>query len=349
MALRRASSDGVRGISPTNALAEAQASPSRPVNSPTTSSTTVSDGDLQRSQRQPAGARQRGDRAHPVTGPQQVVVEVRSADLELLAVADPGLRGDDDPGAAEVDPPAQVDVVAVERDRRVEAAERTEQVGPHQQARRGEHEDVADGVVLLLVVLAGLGDRVDLAEAVEAEPDVLEHGRVVPRDELGPHDAGVGAVQLLDEGPHGVRLEDHVVVAEAEEPALPLDEAQDLVGRRPEAGVGAEVADEGVGEALRDAAAEVLAGRVGRPAGQEEERVEVRVVLVGEGRERLLEPRARGMDDDDRDDRGRERGVGFHGGARLSAAGEGSPSRSCHLLVAARATEVRRSVRRCLQ
>ena len=220
--------------------------------------------DLQRAQRQPAAAGERGDRAHPVAGPQQVVVEVGPADLELLAVADPGLRGDDDAGAAEVDAPAQVDVVAVERDRRVEAAEGPEQVGAHEQARRREHEDVADGVVLLLVVLARLGDRVDLAEAVEAEPDVLEHARVVPRHELGPDDAGVGAVQLLDERAHGVGLEGDVVVAEAEEPAVALDEAEDLVGRRAEAGVGAEVADEGVGQALRDARLEVLAGRVVR-------------------------------------------------------------------------------------
>ena len=186
-----------------------------------------------------------------MAGPQQVVVEVGSADLQLLAVADPGLRGDDDARAAQVDAPAQVDVVAVERDRRVEAAEGAEQVGAHEQAGRGEDEDVADGVVLLLVVLARLGDRVDLAEAVEAEPDVLEDARVVPRHELGADDAGVGAVQLLDERPHGVRLEGDVVVAEAEEAAVALDEAEHLVGRGAEPGVGAEVADEGVGQAAQ--------------------------------------------------------------------------------------------------
>ena len=182
-------------------------------------------------------------------------MQVGPADVELLAVAGPGLRGDDDPSAAQVSPPAQVDVVAVERHRRVEAAERAEQVGPREQARRREDEDVADGVVLLLVVLARLGDRVDLAEAVEAEADVLEHAGVVPGDQLRPDEAGVGPVQLLDEHADRVGLEGDVVVAEAEEPAVTLDEAQHLVGRGAEAGVGAQVADEGVGQAARSISA----------------------------------------------------------------------------------------------
>ena len=160
-----------------------------------------------------------------MAGPQQIVVQVGPPHLELLAVADTGLRRDDDACAAQVDAPAQVDVVAVERDRRVEPAERSEEVGAHQEARRRHGEDVADGVVLLLVVLAGLGDRVDLPEAVEAEPDVLQHSGVVPGDELGPDDAGVGAVQLLDQHADGVMVEGDVVVAEAEEAAVALDEA----------------------------------------------------------------------------------------------------------------------------
>ena len=167
-----------------------------------------------------------------MAGAQQVVVEVGPADLQLLAVADPGLRGDDDAGAAQVDAPAQVDVVAVERDRRVEAAEGAEQVGPHEQARRREDEHVADGVVLLLVVLAGLGDRVDLAEAVEAEPDVLEHAGSSHETSFGPTTPAFERYSSSTSAAHGVGVEGHVVVAEAEEPAVALDEAQDLVGRR---------------------------------------------------------------------------------------------------------------------
>ena len=43
--------------------------------------------------------------------------------------------------------------------------------------------------MLLLVVLARLDDRVDLAESVEAEADVLQSARLVPVDELGPDEA----------------------------------------------------------------------------------------------------------------------------------------------------------------
>ncbi len=108
--------------------------------------------------------------------------------------------------------------------------------------------------MLLLVVLARLGDRLDLAEPVEAEPDVLEHAGVVPGDQLGTDEAGVRAVQLLDQQTHGVGLEGHVVVAEQEETAVALDEAEHLVGGRSEARVGPEVADEGVREPRRDLA-----------------------------------------------------------------------------------------------
>ena len=187
-----------------------------------------------------------------MAGPQHVVVEIRTADLELLTVAHAGLRGDHDAGPAQVDPPAQLDVVAVEVDRRVEAAQRPEQVGAYEQAGRREREHVADRIVLLLVVLARFGDRVDLAEAVEPEADVLEHGGVVPRHQLGADHAGVGSVELLDEHPHAVGVERHVVVAEQEEPGVALDQAQHLVRRRTEAGVVAEVAHERLRQAMRD-------------------------------------------------------------------------------------------------
>ena len=242
-------------------------------------------------------------------------MEVGPAHVELFAVAHGRLRSDDDPRTAQVGTPAQVDVVAVERHRGVEPPEGAEQVGPREEAGGREDEHVADGVVLLLVVLARLGDRLDLAEPVEAQPDVLEHARVVPRDELGTDDPGVRAVQLLDEQAHGVRVEGHVVVAEAEEAAVALDEPQHLVGGRAKAGVGAEVADEGVGETCRDLALEV--GDV--TTRQQEKGAEVGVVLVGERVDRLVEPAARGVDDDDPDDRRRERRVGFHGAVRLSA------------------------------
>ena len=111
----RASSAGVRGTGPTSARSDAHASPRRPVNSPTTSSATVSS--------TTSSSERSGSRAPPVSvATERMRWRARSRSwwrsgrrtLELLAVADAGLRGDDDAGAAEVGPPAQVDVVAVE-------------------------------------------------------------------------------------------------------------------------------------------------------------------------------------------------------------------------------------------
>ena len=132
-------------------------------------------------------------------------------------------------------------------------------------------------------------------------------------DELRSDDAGVRAVQLLDEGADGVGVEGDVVVAEAEEPVVALDEAQHLVGGDAEAGVGAERAHEGVGQVVRDQRGEVVAVGVDGLAGEQEQRVQVGVVLAGERLERLLEPGSRVVDDDDRDDGRRDRGVGLHG------------------------------------
>ena len=102
--------------------------------------------------------------------------------VQLLAMTHPGRRSDDHPGPADVHPPAQVDVVAVEADRRVEPAEGAEQVGPHEQAGRRDGEHVGDGVVLLLVDLADVGDRLDrFAEAVDVETDVLQDAGRRPR------------------------------------------------------------------------------------------------------------------------------------------------------------------------
>ena len=144
--------------------------------------------------------------------------------------------------------------------------------------------------MLLLVVLAGLGDRVDLPEAVDAQADVLQHGRVVPRDQLGSDDAGVRSVELLHEEAHGIGIEGHVVVAEAEEAALSLHQPEHLVGRHTEAGVGAEIPDERLRQPLDDAPMDIVAGTIGRCARQEEQGVEVGVVLVSERVEGLVEP-----------------------------------------------------------
>ena len=127
-------------------------------------------------QREPGAGREREHRAQPMTRTEQVVVEIRAPDLELLTVPDACRRGDHDPGPADVRAPAQVDVLAVERHRAIEAAERPEQVGAGEQAGRRHGEHVGDCVVLLLVVLALLDARRRLAEAVDVDADVLQDG-----------------------------------------------------------------------------------------------------------------------------------------------------------------------------
>ena len=91
-----------------------------------------------------------------MAGPHQPVAQVGSPLAQTADVAHPSRGDHDDTGAAVMDPPAQLGVLTVEVDRRVEAAELAEEVGAHEQVRRRQHEHVADAVVLFLVDLARL-------------------------------------------------------------------------------------------------------------------------------------------------------------------------------------------------
>ena len=272
--------------------------------------------ELDRASEQTRAAREGRHRAHPVAGTQGAVRHVGAAFRETLSVADRGVGSDDDPGPGVVGTPAQIDVLPVERDRRVEAAERPEQVGAHQQTGRREDEHVTHGVVLLLVELARLDDAVDLAETVEAEPDVLEQPRLVPVDELRPDDAGVRPEHLGDEQPDGIGGQRNIVVADQEEPVVALDEPEYLVDGVAEARCTGGRPDEGIGQDRTDARQGLL-GACLVSLGDQEQGAEVAVVLTGERCKRLLEPVARCMDDHDGHDRGNELGVRLHDGSRL--------------------------------
>ena len=211
----------------------------------------------------------------------------------------------------------------MEGDLRIEPAEGAEQVGTREQTGGRQHEHVADGVVLLLVGFARVDDRVDLAEAVETETDVLEHLRVVPLDELRPDHAGVGPEQLGHEQTHHVGRRRDVVVTQEEEPVVTLDEPEDLVERRPEAGVAGERTHERRGDHRTDTRRQLAVGVVGR---QQEQCPEVRVVLIGEGLEGHLEPVTRFVHDHDGNDRRRELVVRLHDASRLAVQWGGSRS-----------------------
>ena len=232
----------------------------------------------------------------------------------------PGGRSDHHAGAADVGPPAQVDVLAVVAHRRVEPTERSEQVGAHEEAGRGDGEHVGDGVVLLLINLADIDPAGRVAEAIDVEPDVFENASVLPRHELGSNNAGVRAVQLLDHRPHGIRIERDVVVAEAEEAVVTFYKLGDGVGRRTEPGIRWQLFDDRFGEDAGNAPRDAVFSAV----GDEENGSQRRVVLMGEGLDALVEPRSRCVDDHDGDDGGRGDGArslsafAVHGGLRLA-------------------------------
>ena len=248
------------------------------------------------------------------------MVEVGAPTLELPAVTHPSGRRNHHPGAADVRPPAQVDVLAMEAHRRVEPAKGAEQVGAHEDARRRDGEYVGHGIVLLLVDFADVDAASGFSEEVDVEADVLQQTRVVPGDDLRSDDAGVGAIQLLDHQSNGVWIEGDIVVTEAEETVVALDELRHDVGDRAETSIGPDRLDEGVGKDAVDPGCDVVVGSL----GDKEDRAQGWVVLAGERLEALLEPRAGGVNDDsDHDGRrgNRSRSLSkfaVHGGLRLA-------------------------------
>ena len=204
-----------------------------------------------------------------------------------LPVADPGRRGDHDPRPGDLGAPAQVDVLAEAVDGRVVAAERPEQVVPDQRAAAGDGEDLTDLVVLGLVELARLDARHRRPEAIDPEADLQQAVRLVPLDVLRPDDARIGAVGLLHQPPHGVRGRGDVVVAD-EQVGGALGGAHDGVGCGGEAAPLLDAVLVGVRQHGGDAA---LEGR--RAAVVDDQHVEIGVVLAGQRREPVLEPRSR--------------------------------------------------------
>ena len=226
----------------------------------------------------------RQQRPHAVALLEAAAVVDGAALAERLEVAGGGVGDDDDPGAGQVGPPAQVDVLAVQRHALVEAVQRAEQVGPHEQGPAAHVEDVADGVVLLLVQLAGLGRRGHGSGLVDGPAHRTDAPRVVPVQELGAQDPTVGAEGLLHQVADGVGGQGHVVVAQEEE-RRPLHRVEHPVGRRAVPGVGALAGHPGLGQDGRHARRRVL--RAGVVDDQDRQGA---VGLRGEGLQHLLEP-----------------------------------------------------------
>ena len=306
--------------SPTRARFHGQAPSSaaaawpRPVTRPPSAKPTVSSACCGTTRSEVAAGVVAEHAAEPVARRQPRPVDHRPALGQGLTVASPRRRHDQHPRAGGVGAPAQVEVVADEADALVEAAQGAEQVGAHEQARRGHEEHVAHGVVLLLVELTRIDERGGRAELVGGVADLEDVLGRLPVDELRPDDAGVRAVGLLHQLADGVGIERHVVVEQAEEPRA-LHEPQGLVGCRAEAARVAERAHEGPRDPVGDAFGQVADG-----AGVEEEHAQVGVVLRREAVHDLLEPGTGVVGDDDGDDRRGTRCGVVHEGSRVVAA-----------------------------
>ena len=196
-----------------------------------------------------------------------------------------------------MDPPAQLDIVAVERDGRIEPTDLTKQVSPDQHERRWQREHVAHSIVLFLVDFAGVDTEIDLTKTVKTEPDGLQRARVVPFDELRTDNASVRTVDLFDEDADCVGFRGNIVVAQQEEPVVTFDKPQHFVCGRTKPGASAEASNKGIRNPHADARLEQLVRDVGK-----KEEPDVWVVLISERLERFFEPWTRFVNDDDRND-----------------------------------------------
>ncbi len=224
-----------------------------------------------------------------------------------LAMAHPGVRSDHDTRARHLAAPREVEVFTHGDDPAVEALELREEIGPHQNAAAGGHEDVAHGVVLPVVELALSNAIHHGARLVATHPDVEEDAGVVPVDELRGHHPGVGAERLLDQLVHHIGVQRDVVVEEQEE-GRSLHHAQGLVGGGGVPGSPRQPAHEGIGEHAGHPPHDlgiVLPGR------QDEDR-ELLVILGRQRGKCLVEP-GPGVRRDHDGDHGRHLGV--HQGA----------------------------------
>ncbi len=195
---------------------------------------------------------------------------------------------DDHASAGEPGPPAEIDVVGPGGGRRVEAAELVEEVGAYEHRRVRHVEDVAHAVVLLLIDLVGLDAGEGNAVVVDRHPDLEEDPGIVAVDDLGPDDARVRTVCLLDQQTRRVGVEADVVVAKEQEHRA-LDGGQRLVRRGRESALAGAPANERAGKGLGNAIGRVL----GRAVVENQDR-QSRIVLGPRARPGSLPTRVRG-------------------------------------------------------
>ncbi len=127
-------------------------------------------------------------RVTPVEAARVAVVDRPTAPRAELAVVHDGIGDHLHAQARGLDPPAEVDVVAEEAQRRVETAEPLPHVAPDEHAGRahGQHGPLV--VVLALVDLARVDARDPAARAVDGDAHLAEGPPVLSVEHLGPDD-----------------------------------------------------------------------------------------------------------------------------------------------------------------
>jgi hypothetical protein len=221
-------------------------------------------------------------------------------------VAHPRGRYDDHPVSCGVDPPAEVEVVAEDRQLGVQAAQVVPHLPPDQRAGRAHGQDVPRAVVLALVVLAPLEAGHPVAGGVGGQTDLGQHPGVVPVDRLRAEKrCGRGGLGVLEQPLEGVAVRGAVVVQQPD-PGRPRCHRE---GRRDSRAVPGGVGqghDGAVGRAqVQDAVVAAAGVRADDPVGRDG--------LHGESREDLRQPARPVVADEDGGDAGAYGPSGEHG------------------------------------
>ena len=165
---------------------------------------------------------------------QHISISILTTTCERIAVARFGARHHEHSRSTQVHSPTQVEVLAIEADFSWISTDFAEEIAAHHDTRRRQDEDVTNRIVLFLVSLTRLDGSTHVTDAICAESDGLHDRRIVPLHELWPDHPCIRPKRLFDQSGNRIGSERHVIVHQAEEPTIALDETRDLVHERSE-------------------------------------------------------------------------------------------------------------------
>jgi hypothetical protein len=192
----------------------------------------------------------------------------------------------DHTGSGHMSSPAEFEIFAVKRNRCVVTTESFEKIGTNQCDCTGDKENIADGVVLLLIKIATFDVGRGMTEPVGTHSDGKQTTSIVPLDEFWSDNSGIGSECLFDQEAHGIRLKANVVVAEQIE-RRSLNSNKRFVRRYRIAGIFRKSTKVGVGKNGTDPISK--ANVIGAPGVNHENR-KSRIILSPEAGQGLFEP-----------------------------------------------------------